>query len=636
MRYLFKKVSIKDVVDVEVFETEDDAVFDRYLDEVLYLFEQSGADVIVFEDLDRYDVTQIFGKLKEISDLLYQRKKIRDRQLLKRQENGKQNVDQDYAQNKEQEIVQRDDGQREEQQDQQSKNQDRTHSDANPKISYEEPRDATVPRPVPKFFYLIRDDVFSSSDRTKFFDFIIPIIPVIATGNAYDLMLERFKEVGLQNTFDAHFLRDVSLYLSDFRLVHNIINEYILYQRTLEGNGLKRDPNRQLAMIIYKNLFPQDFEQLQHGQGYVFGILKKRDDLLASKRETIVQEKHQLLDRLKQSQAEHLQNVEELNALYFPFEGEIYQIDGERISQDLSRTELIKRLMDADSATYINYSSRTNPSDLESLRNQMEQNSDYLIRKAALMDKERYQTSELNNRLAGLNDERFRLGTLTLSELIDKADDGFWGLKDIKHDLTTNRYFSLLKYLISQGYIDGHYTFIERGCTEELHLWLDSIECRHELNTPAFDFPIALWRQSPHHTALAQLINERMPHWFQQWTLLGLIAGGEWHRYAIDTLLHSGDYTLEKMNAENWLADAISVRKDFLQIDTPPIEIIIEKFKHIGVRFLYIDFRERDAEFVRRIYEENLYRLGDRTLVLWLTLYYDAPADTALKKATLI
>ena len=301
----------------------------------------------------------------------------------------------------------------------------------------------------------------------------------------------------------------------------------------------------------------------------------------------------------------------------------------------------------------------------------------------------------MNNRLAGLNDERFRLGTLTLSELIDKADDGFWELKDIKHDLTTNRCFSLLKYLISQGYIDDHYTFyisyfrpnsltardmnfrialnthealgydyaldnpaavltwiddlyfsrdelfnfalfdylIERGCTKELHLWLDSIECRHELNTPAFDFPIALWRQSPHHAALAQLINERMPHWFQQWTLLGLIAGGEWHRYAIDTLLHSGDYTLEKMNAENWLADAISVRKDFLQIDTPPIEIIIEKFKHIGVRFLYIDFRERDAEFVRRIYEENLYRLGDRTLVLWLTLYYDAPADTALKKS---
>ena len=41
---------------------------------MLYLFEHSGADAVVFEDLDRYDVTQIFEKLKEISDLLYQRK----------------------------------------------------------------------------------------------------------------------------------------------------------------------------------------------------------------------------------------------------------------------------------------------------------------------------------------------------------------------------------------------------------------------------------------------------------------------------------------------------------------------------------------------------------------------------------
>lgn len=63
LQHLFRKlnVNIKGFVGIEIFEEERDSTFDRYLDEVLYLFEQSGADVIVFEDLDRYEVTQILG-----------------------------------------------------------------------------------------------------------------------------------------------------------------------------------------------------------------------------------------------------------------------------------------------------------------------------------------------------------------------------------------------------------------------------------------------------------------------------------------------------------------------------------------------------------------------------------------------
>ena len=67
---MFKRIDVKGIVGVEVFEDPDDLYFDKYLNEVLYLFEHSGADAIVFEDLDRDEVMQIFEKLKEISDLL--------------------------------------------------------------------------------------------------------------------------------------------------------------------------------------------------------------------------------------------------------------------------------------------------------------------------------------------------------------------------------------------------------------------------------------------------------------------------------------------------------------------------------------------------------------------------------------
>lgn len=63
---IFKGISIQGN-SIEIFEHSDESYFDKYLNEVLYLFEHSGADVIVFEDLDRYDANQIFQRLREIN-----------------------------------------------------------------------------------------------------------------------------------------------------------------------------------------------------------------------------------------------------------------------------------------------------------------------------------------------------------------------------------------------------------------------------------------------------------------------------------------------------------------------------------------------------------------------------------------
>ena len=41
--------------------------FDRYLDDVIYLFKQSKADVIVFEDIERFNDSRIFEKIKELN-----------------------------------------------------------------------------------------------------------------------------------------------------------------------------------------------------------------------------------------------------------------------------------------------------------------------------------------------------------------------------------------------------------------------------------------------------------------------------------------------------------------------------------------------------------------------------------------
>lgn len=65
---IFRKLNLKGN-EIEIFEESDDSYFDKYLNEVLYLFENADADVIVFEDMDRFNANKIFERLREVNTL---------------------------------------------------------------------------------------------------------------------------------------------------------------------------------------------------------------------------------------------------------------------------------------------------------------------------------------------------------------------------------------------------------------------------------------------------------------------------------------------------------------------------------------------------------------------------------------
>ena len=66
--------------EIEIFHEEKDAsFFDKYLNEVLYLFDNSDADVVVFEDMDRFNANLIFEKLKEINTLINNKKVLNNK-----------------------------------------------------------------------------------------------------------------------------------------------------------------------------------------------------------------------------------------------------------------------------------------------------------------------------------------------------------------------------------------------------------------------------------------------------------------------------------------------------------------------------------------------------------------------------
>ena len=233
--------------DIELFESENDSFFDKYLNEVLYLFENAGVDAIVFEDMDRYDMEGIFERLHEVNTLANIR--------LRRK--GK--------------------------------------------------------KPI-RFFFLLRDDLFVSKDRTKFFDYIIPVIPIVDSSNSYDQFIKLTSANNLNNLFKDKFLHGVSLFIDDMRLLKNICNEFLIYYKRLGGTEL--DPNKLLAIIVYKNIFPRDFSELQINQGFVFALFSKKDEFIKDKLAQLQEEAKQIETEISRIQEEHLVSQREVDAVF--------------------------------------------------------------------------------------------------------------------------------------------------------------------------------------------------------------------------------------------------------------------------------------------------------------------------------
>lgn len=114
------------------------------------------------------------------------------------------------------------------------------------------------------FLFAIRDDLFKGKDRTKFFDLLIPVIPFVSAGNAYDVLYKKLVKAGLREGLQEKFLRQVTVYVTDNRHLVNIVNEYSLYRNTLSDSNL--DPNKLFAIILYKVFFFERFRQTAHEQ----------------------------------------------------------------------------------------------------------------------------------------------------------------------------------------------------------------------------------------------------------------------------------------------------------------------------------------------------------------------------------
>lgn len=119
-----------------------------------------------------------------------------------------------------------------------------------------------------RFVYACRDDIFLGSDiRTKFFDFILPVIPVLDARNAYTHLKNKLK--GFPAEHDV-LLKQLSLYISDMRSLQNMANEFNLFRKIVDEN---KNEAKIFAIIFYKNIYSQDYNLSDKKAGVLYSIV---------------------------------------------------------------------------------------------------------------------------------------------------------------------------------------------------------------------------------------------------------------------------------------------------------------------------------------------------------------------------
>ncbi|MFP2405421.1 hypothetical protein ACLEVJ_21175 [Enterobacter ludwigii] len=117
-----------------------------------------------------------------------------------------------------------------------------------------------------KFVFAVREDLLKDAEtQTKFFDFIVPIIPAVDSENAYDIL--NSKVVGFNSADKQQFFKKVSLYLTDMRVMNNVINEFNIFKKLITG---ELSDIKLFSLIMYKNLCTKDFTQLDNQKGFLF------------------------------------------------------------------------------------------------------------------------------------------------------------------------------------------------------------------------------------------------------------------------------------------------------------------------------------------------------------------------------
>ena len=191
---------------------EEKMVLNGMIDEVLYFFERTKYNLVIIEDLDRFDDLNIFCKLRELNNTINNYVKI------------------------------------------------------NRKVV---------------FLYAVKDTMFKTEEeKAKFFEFSLSLVPYITPNNVREILGNTIDSTNVSELkLDSDYLGKVAYFISDMRIMNNIVNDYVLFYNMNKSDTVSRDASYYkclFALVMYKNLEPIDFASLQKNEGVLANIFKNK------------------------------------------------------------------------------------------------------------------------------------------------------------------------------------------------------------------------------------------------------------------------------------------------------------------------------------------------------------------------
>lgn len=393
-KFRVKEIKLPADTTVQSGAEESDSVFNRNLDEIMYFFEETGYRTVFFEDLDRLDDPKIFVHLRELNNLL---------------------------------------------------NND----------------DAIKSKPI-VFVYAVRDDIFSKEDRTKFFDFIIPVIPVINSTNSGEILLQRLQEAkanGVEHDISQGFVLDVAPFISDMRILQNIYNEFVVYKRTLRtAQELSLSDEQMFAILVFKNLYPSDFADIQDEKGALKKAFIDKVDFIARKRQSIQENIENYSSIIRNAQNDICKNISELKyAMLGTLMGGVCKFDSfsndswnssDIVASTIMRDDYDMAQLLQGNYKYINYVDqdtyrRKTNFDVEIL-------TSYIERWKSIKEIGEKGLEKLQLDLEELRERQHKLSGMSIVELLK-----VYTVSEVfSEDVQANK---LLVFLLRRGYIDEKY-----------------------------------------------------------------------------------------------------------------------------------------------------------------------------------
>ena len=233
--FKLKQINLK--ISKEALETEGsvsdspESVLDEYRFDLIYVLEKLSKEyqAVVFEDIDRLEAEKclsLFDQLREINISLNARNRVNSHQKKEKKDTF-------------------------------------------------------------RFLYVINDEITAQINQTKFFDYILSVVPTLGDHDAIqtfyrivvdDIVVDNYVADDQNSALSKEEKKmleqavDVSIRLKDYRTLRQIRNDYAVFFNVLTASGVKTDhcKGNLLAFVIYKVLCPYDYYLIREGKSRVF------------------------------------------------------------------------------------------------------------------------------------------------------------------------------------------------------------------------------------------------------------------------------------------------------------------------------------------------------------------------------